>query len=264
MVFTFRRLSQLSVWLGLCLALGALLSGGCISRKRIAYFQNLPAGESKFYPKPAPYHLQPGDVVKVAYSGPDPTALVPFGSESSVGQGNTVSNLQMFLTGYSVSDSGTIYLPVLGSVPAGNKTLAELEELIQQRLNVYVRNATAKVRLVSFKVAVLGEVRVPGTYYVYNDVLTLPEALGYAGDMNENADRKNVRLIRRVQGVVQMRTLDLTDPKILGSEDFYLKPNDVVYAVPVAQKASRLNLPVTAIGLSGFTTVLVLFSLFRK
>jgi len=257
---SFLNQSWLLIW---ALPVFLATNSGCISSKRLAYFQNLPTAEVRFTPQKTAYHLQPGDVLKISYTGPDPASILPFSSElvnTSTNMGNPSQN---FLTGYSVSDSGTIFLPVLGSILVGNKTLDQVEQLVQTRLGTFVRNATTKVRLVSFKITVLGEVRSPGTIYIYNDVLTLPEALGYAGDMNENADRKSVRILRREQGIVVVRTVDITDQALLGSKDFYLQPNDVVYAVPVRQKATRLNLPVAAIGLSGLTTVLVLLTLLR-
>jgi len=171
-----------------------------------------------------------------------------------------MSNLQVFLAGYSVSDSGTVYLPVLGNFSVVNRTIDEAENMIQQRLNTMVRGAVARVRLVSFKVSVLGEVRTPGTYYIYNELLTLPEALGYAGDLTDAADRRQVRIVRRRQNKVFITTLDLTDRRLLGSPNFYLEPNDVVYVVPLAQKADRLNLPALSIGLSALSTVLIILN----
>ena len=233
----------------------------CVSRKKLSYFQNLPNKDVTFTPPLTPYRLQTGDVLKVAYTGPDPAALAPFGSEASTTTSPSVSNLQVYLMGYSVSDSGSIFLPGLGKIMAGNHTLEEVEKEIQVKLNTLVRNATAKVRLVSFKISILGEVRTPGTYYIYHERLTIPEALGYASDMTDNADRHELKLIRRKQGVVTITSIDMTDPAILGSPTFYLQPNDVLYAVPIAQKADRLNLPVVAVGISGFTAFLVLLSL---
>ena len=238
-----------------------LAAGGCIPRKRLAYFQSV-RGDTAFNPVRAVYQLQPGDVLSIKYSGPDPLALTPFGVENSPIQGIGLSNVQAFITGYSISDSGTVYLPQLGNIPATGRTIHQVEALVQERLNTFVRGAVAKVRLVSFKVSVLGEVRTPGTYYIYNEMLTLPEALGYAGDMTDAADRRYLRLVRRRQGgEVTITTIDITDRRLLGSPNFYLQPNDVLYAQPLPQKADRLNLPALSVALSALTTVLVIINI---
>jgi polysaccharide biosynthesis/export protein len=245
----------------LMLGLAGIAGTGCVSRKKLSYLQNLPKGEAVFTPPKISYLLQAGDVLKVAYSGIDPIALAPFGSDAMSTANVGLSNQQSFLTGYSVSDSGIVSLPILGNIAAGNRTVPDVETEIQARLNKLVRNATAKVHLVTFKITILGEVRTPGNFYVYNDLLTLPEALGFASDMTDNADRTRLRLIRRRQGVITITTIDMTDPAILASPNFYLQPNDVLYAVPIAQKADRLNLPIVAIGLSSVTEVFVLINL---
>ncbi|MEJ1929602.1 polysaccharide biosynthesis/export family protein [Nostoc sp. NIES-2111] len=226
----------------------------------MAYFQPTYGQDTSFSPPRLPYRLQAGDVLSVKYSGPDPIALAPFGAESNATPSAAMSNLQVFLAGYSVSDSGTVYLPVLGNFSVVNRTIDDAENMIQQRLNTMVRGAVARVRLVSFKVSVLGEVRTPGTYYIYNELLTLPEALGYAGDLTDAADRRQVRIVRRRQNKVYITTLDLTDRRLLGSPNFYLEPNDVVYVVPLSQKADRLNLPALSIGLSALSTVLIILN----
>jgi polysaccharide export outer membrane protein len=205
-----------------------------------------------------------GDIIKVSYSGPDPAALAPFGTETTAGQSSTANNFSAYLSGYSVSDSGTVFLPILGTFKVADKPLNEVEALIQTKLDTYVRNAAVKIRLVSFKISVLGEVRLPGTYYIYNEMLTIPEALGYAGDMTDNADRTQIRLIRRKQGVVTINTIDMTSSDVLGSKNFYLQPNDVLYAVPINQKADRLNLPTLSVGISSITAMLVIYNILRK
>ncbi len=243
--------------------LGCLSLGGCIPRARLAYFQPN-TGTATYNPPRPPYKLQAGDVLSVRYSGTDPAALAPFGADAMGQAGaNAINALQTFMAGYSVSDSGTIFLPVLGSFRAADATAEEVEARIQSRLNTLVRGAVVKVRLVSFKITVLGEVRNPGTYYNYNEVLTLPEALGLAGDMTDAADRRAVRLVRRRGQQVITHTLDLTDTQVLSGPYFYLQPNDVVYAVPLRQKADRLNLPALSIGLSALSTVLLVITLVR-
>lgn len=248
--------------LGLALlALGA----SCIPRKRLAYLQASASADSVFNPVRKRYVLQPGDVLSIRYSGPDPAALQPFGAEGAQTQGTSTSSpAQVYLSGYSITDSGQIELPVLGRFNVGNRPVADAEALVQTALDRYVKGARAKVRLASFKVSVLGEVRSPGLYYVYNERLTLLEGLGYAGDLTDAANRRHLRLLRTVQGRITITTLDLTSRTLLASPYFFLQPNDVLYAEPLPSKADRLNLPAISIGVSGVTAIIVLINLLTR
>jgi len=141
------------------------------------------------------------------------------------------------------------------------RPVVDVERDIQTALDLYLKGALVKVRLLSYKVTILGEVRSPGTFYIYNDRLTLPEALGYAGDLTDLADRAHLRLIRRVGNQVAVYKLDLTDRRLLGSPFFYLQPNDAIYVEPIRSKADRLNLPAVSILISALTAVVVVIGI---
>lgn len=235
---------------------------GCIPRKKLAYFQQA-AGQrdSTFSPTRTDYPLQPGDLLSLRFTGPDPVAIQPFGQENITSANAQVTNIALFVQGYSVSDSGLVDVPVIGRIKVAGLSVEQAERVVQTKLDAFVRSAVVKARLVSFKVSVLGEVRTPGTLYVYNERLTLLEALGYAGDLTDLGNREHIRLIRNRSGKVTLYTLNLTDRRLLGSPYFYLQPNDVIYAEPIANKADRLNLPALSILLSAITSLLVLVSI---
>ena len=240
-----------------------LAGGGCIPRKKLAYFQ-APSErrvDSTFSPTRTDYPLQPGDLLSLRFTGPDPVAIQPFGQENITSANAQVTNIALYVQGYSVSDSGMVDVPVIGRMKVGGLTVEQAERVVQTKLNAFVRGAVVKARLVSFKVSVLGEVRTPGTLYIYNERLTLLEALGYAGDLTDLGNREKVMLIRNRSGKVSLYTLNLTDRRLLGSPYFYLQPNDVIYVEPIANKADRLNLPALSILLSAITSLLVLVSI---
>ena len=225
------------------------------------YFQGSDRSDTTYYPLRQPYPLQPGDLLSIKFSGPDPVALAPFGTDNTAQSNAQASNTQLFVQGYSISDSGFVQVPVLGKIQAGGRTVAQVDQEVQQMLNQFVKNAVSKVRMVSFKISVLGEVRNPNTLYVYNDKLTILEALGYAGDLTDAANRQRIKLIRSRFGKVNVYTIDITSKRLLGSDLFYLQPNDVLYVEPIGAKTDRLNLPTLSILLSAATTVLVLVSI---
>ena len=72
------------------------------------------------------------------------------------------------------------------------------------------------VRLLNGKFTVLGEVTNAGTYTFLDKNLTLLQALGYAGDLTIEGKRKNITLIRELNGIRYARKLDLTSKDIFG------------------------------------------------
>lgn len=185
------------------------------------------------------------------------------------GQSNNVQmqlNLpQLFITGYTVDEKGNIQFPLLGDIMVRGKTIAEITSLLTEKIDKYVNNASVKVKLVSFKVTVLGEVKTPGVHFIYNDRANILEVLGFAGDLTDLGNRHRVKLIRTLENKqIQVINLDLTDRALIESKHFYLVPNDVIYVEPMKAKNFRLNLPTINLIVSSITTLLVIINLVAK
>jgi polysaccharide export outer membrane protein len=130
---------------------------------------------------------------------------------------------------------------------------------VQSEIDKYLLNATILVKLTSFKISVLGDVKNPGTNYVYNTQSTIFEALSAAGDLNLSGRRKNVKLIRQIGEESIVVSLDLTDLSIIESPYYFLHPNDVIYVETSKPNMVRNNLGLFSVILSAVsTTVLIL------
>jgi polysaccharide export outer membrane protein len=106
-----------------------------------------------------------------------------------------------------------------------------LAKEIQKALSPYVNNSTVNVRVLNFRVSVLGEVNNPGTFTVLEERVSLPQVLGLAGDLTINGDR-NILLIRNENGKNSHHDIDLTSAKFMQSPFYFLKQNDIVYVRP--------------------------------
>ncbi|MCG8390204.1 MAG: polysaccharide biosynthesis/export family protein, partial [Cytophagales bacterium] len=137
---------------------------------------------------------------------------------------------------------GTIDLPEAGKIEVAGLSVNQAQELVKNTLQPYLSNASILLKLVSFKITVLGEVNNPGYYFIYNDQATLLEGLGLAGDLTDFGNRENITIIRQVDEGSEAILVNLKDPKVLASEYYYLKPNDVVYVQPLKAKNTRNNL----------------------
>lgn len=160
----------------------------------------------------------------------------------------------LYLSGYSVDADGNINLPNVGKLKVAGLTTTQAQQLIQRSLNEYLTGATVVVKLISFKISVLGDVQKPGYYYVYNEQASLLEGLALAGDLNYTASRQNVKLIRQTPNGSEVILLDLRDPGLVQSPYYYLLPNDVLYVEPRTSFVKRDNLVVVTTILSVLST----------
>lgn len=175
------------------------------------------------------------DLLSILITAEDPEAAkefnLPVGTVSS-NQGYTMGNPAS--NGYLVNARGEISLPVLGSFSVAGKDRMQLEEEIKAKLEGLLKNPTVQIQILNFKITVLGDVKVPGTFKIPNERITLLEAIGLAGDLRMTGVRQNVLVIRDSSGVKQEYRVDLTSNEVFSSPVYYLQQNDVVYVQPNA------------------------------
>ena len=210
-------------------AIGFLSS--CASKKDIILFGDIQesAQNNVLYSLPK---IQVNDILDIKISTLNPETALPYNAVSSL---TAVPSIELLkLQGHLVSAEGKIILPVLGAIVAKEKTTAVLEQEIVALLenNGHLKNPTVTVRILNAKVTVLGEVKVPGTYNYTEQTISLPQALGYAGDITIEANRKQVWLIREEDGVRKYHKIDLTKSDWFTSPYYNIKQNDVVYVSP--------------------------------
>ncbi|MCH8317258.1 MAG: polysaccharide export protein [Bacteroidetes bacterium] len=242
-----------------------ILFSACTSNKKLFYLQNkshrIKPGELIAHKKYL-YKIQPNDILSVKILGLDLNTTSFFNIESNTAF-NQYNPAALYLNGYSVNDSGYIYLPIIGPLKVKDLNIEEAASLVQSKIDEHLSKATVIVKLVSFKLTVLGEVKKPGMYNIYNDRVTILEALGLAGDITDFGNRTNVMLIRQTARGTMLFNIDLTDSELIGSELYFLNPGDVIYVEPLRTKQARLSVPTASLILSGITTLVLILNLFR-
>ena len=146
-----------------------------------------------------------------------------------------------FTEGYQVSSTGTIDMPVIGSIRVSGFTKDQLQILLAKRLSDYVKNPSVLVRFLQFSVNVLGEVRSPGTQKFSVDRVTIIDAIGSAGDLTDFGRREDVTVIREENGKRIFHRIDLRRKDIFESPVYVLQPNDIVYVNANKKKLKALN-----------------------
>jgi polysaccharide export outer membrane protein len=173
----------------------------------------------------------------------DPTVVTPFNPPawSYASQGETTITNALQLHTYLVDTEGNIMFPVLGKVKAAGLSTPELTARLQEGVSRYVKDALVHVQIVNYKVTLLGEIARPGALTVRNERITILEAIGQMGDLTINANRKNILVIRDVNGRKEHGRVDMTDPAIFASPYYYLRQNDFIYIEPNKPKQRNYN-----------------------
>ena len=136
------------------------------------------------------------------------------------------------IDGYLVDSEGFIDMPIIGSIKASGLTCTKFGELLKINLKEYVLNPTVGVKILNFRVSILGEVKQPGTFNVINQNITLTELISSAGGFTNSADPSKILIIRDANNEIETRYVDLTSYEFINSEYYYLKQNDEVYVRP--------------------------------
>lgn len=224
----------------------ALLFASCNNYKNVAYFQN---SQSLSADAPAVElynaHIMPKDLITITVNTTDPEASMPFNltvqSREAGMLAQSRSTTQAALQQYLVNNNGNIEFPVIGTLHVAGLTINETESMVREKLAPYLKEVPiVTVRLVSFKVSVLGEVTRPGQFSVNTEKINVLEALALAGDLTIWGQRENVKLIREdSKGSRQIHELNLNDANVIYSPYYQLEQNDIIYVTPNKTKAKN-------------------------
>ncbi len=238
----------------------------CTSRKKMVYFQTEDAIKNDVNANYTPT-IKTDDFLSINVMGLDPETVKPFNlpvTNSSSNQGGYATGMPS-VTGYVVDMDGMVEFPVIGKVKLGGLTRIQAIDILKEQLSKYINNPTVHIRILNYKITILGEVHNPGTFTIPNERITLLEGIGIAGDLNITAKRKNVLVIRTVDGKRTETRIDLTSKDLFASPVYYLQQNDVVYVEPNRAKmnssvvnASNVGIFISVISL--LTTITVLLS----
>jgi len=128
---------------------------------------------------------------------------------------------------------GKITLPLIDDIQAENLTLSDLQTKIEQKYKDFVEAPEVTVILFasnSRKYYIHGKVEKPGEYLLQKQ-MTFLQALTLAGGLQKWADRDNIQLIRKIEGIEQIFRIDY-DAIISGKDlkqNILIMPDDTLY-----------------------------------
>ncbi|MEP7109807.1 MAG: polysaccharide biosynthesis/export family protein [Ferruginibacter sp.] len=238
-----------------------ILFSSCASSKKVGYFIDL-KDTSRIYSQiieaTHELKLQPDDIIQIFINSVNPEATAVFnlgnttptvGGASHLAQAGSNDNINHTAVadptggykGYLVNKDGDIDFPVLGRLKVMGLTTSQLKEQLKTKLDKYLSEPIVNVRLLNYRITVLGEVARPASYTIPGEHVTIVEALGLAGDLTIYGKRENVLLIREENGQRKFIRLNLNSSNLFLSPYYYLKQNDALYIEPDKSKLNSLD-----------------------
>ncbi len=154
-----------------------------------------PAQETTLGANPAASTMLAEDEYRV--SSGDKLHIIVFGEDTLTGD-------------YVITSGGNLTFPLVGNLPASDKTVEQLQTVLSTKLaDGYVNNPRVSIQVVSFRpFYILGEVNRPGEYPVSTG-LTLQQAVASAGGYTYRANTRRIFLKRANE--VQEKLIDLRE-----------------------------------------------------
>jgi polysaccharide biosynthesis/export protein len=224
------------------LAVVTLLSTtGCVEYKQLRNFTEGGDIESTLdsLHRFAALRIQPDDLLSVRIKALDPLASMPYNIDPEVQTSQVTGGRP--LIGYLVDSEGNIDLVGLGTLHVGGMTVQALKDTLTQRLRPYLDNPVVNIRLLNFRISILGEVKAPGTFIFSNERISILDALGQCGDITPYGDRTRILVIREQNGRREKGYLNLQSRDIFASPFFYLRQNDLIYVEPLPEITASLR-----------------------
>jgi polysaccharide biosynthesis/export protein len=244
-----------------------LITIGCTRYKDITYLRNagIPQTDTLYKSISTVYKVQPSDILYIKVNSLDESINSIFNPNiPSSGTSSSTGTSNYYITGYPIDIDGNITLPIMGKISVTGYTTEEIQALIQKQAEKFIMDARIDVRLVSFKISVLGEVKNPGQYTIFNDKANIFEALAMASDLTYFGNRHKILLLRSGTKGTETYRIDLTDKNTLSSAFFYLQPHDIIYVEPMKSTSIRLSASEYSVLLTTITATLSLVFLIYK
>lgn len=169
------------------------------------------------------------------FVAPDAAKPAPPGMDYRLAPGDTISiivfRVEDLSRDYEIDPSGSIAVPLIGSVPVAGMTTPEIQQVVRDRLSErYLRNPDVTVTVknaASRVVTVDGSVRGPGAFPT-NNGMTLVKAVALARGTDEFSNPRRVAVFRTVKGQRMAAAFDLTAIRRGEAPDPEIYPGDVV------------------------------------
>jgi polysaccharide export outer membrane protein len=218
----------------------------CIPNEKIIYSQNKDGDpalglDTLIIPPRKEYYLQPRDILSINFFSNVDEAIEPFRQTTSdiianTGvqqgqQGQQGANLgQTFI----IDNNGMLLINTLQPIMAIGYTTFELKEILEKEIREVkgVKDISLNVSLAGIRFTTMGEMGT-GEQIISGSQTNILQAIAAAGDLNINADRQRINIIRSYEGGLKWHEVDITRRDLVLTDFWFIKPGDIIYAPPL-------------------------------
>ena len=152
-------------------------------------------------------------------------------AQSSSGQGG---NSNFYFNGLKVDSNGDINIMGIGFIKAEGRTIEEITQEIQTKVNENFVEGKSEVRLNTDGITyyILGDVEtteLSGEKKAHKNTLTITEALAMNGGLNRTVDRTNVVIHRKLPEGIKIAKIDLTREDVMNSPYYWVQNGDEIF-----------------------------------
>lgn len=191
---------------------------------------------------------------------------------SAGGQGGVGGNAQIYFNGLKVDSKGDVNIFGIGYVKAEGRTLEEITEEIQLKVNENFQEGKSEVRLniAGITYYILGDIEtigITGEKVAHKNTLTLTEAISINGGLNRTVDRKNIVIHRKLPEGIKVAQIDLTREDVMNSPYYYVQNGDEIFLTTNRRSLNGFGKdPIQTLisGVSVLTTALSIYLLIKN
>ena len=246
------------------LALAGFLLSSCVTARKVNYMQK----PDKYIPSYTDtlsfedYELRIGDRLYIYVYSLDENVSKMYnagGNGSNVRQqmngGSSSGSYDLYT--YLVDDNGEIDFPTIGRIPVRGLTTRQVKGKLEEELGKLLKEipgystVSVEVNIVNRSFSVIGAQS--GRYSITKEKMTIFEALAMIGDLAEFNSRKEIKIIREIEGVTTIKTFDARSEDLVNSEFYYIEPNDIIYIRKIPGYSFGINSASTALGVCATT-----------
>jgi polysaccharide biosynthesis/export protein len=242
-------MSNIIRWLAF---LGLVFLSSCVSNRKVTLLQKndvnavgLPTDKVvRTYPIDTfVYKIQSNDIVSVRFESLTPKEFDFFNSAAAqqaalAGGAVIAGGVQLF--GELVDEHGEIPIPLIGKFKIAGLTVFQAQNALHEiALSYGIKSPIVRVRLINYRITLLGEVNREGTTLLTTNRVSIMEAIGLAGGLGELADRSKIKLIRQNGNQTEVIYLNLLEEEFFKSPYYYTYQNDILIVPALHQRAYR-------------------------
>ncbi|MDY0933234.1 polysaccharide biosynthesis/export family protein [Chryseobacterium sp. CFBP8996] len=261
----------------------------CITTKDVKYMQpseSLVINEEGLIPYNTPvYRVTKNDMLTLnIVTTPKGDAAQFYSSlNASAGGNNNISfsgsggngsggNAMIYFNGLKVDSKGDILVFGIGYVKAEGRTIEDITQELQLKVNENFQDGKSEVRLNTDGITyyVLGDIEttgITGEKKAHKNTLTLTEAIAINGGLNRTIDRKNIVVYRKLPEGIKKAKIDLTREDVMNSPYFYVQNGDEIFLTTQRRALNGFGKdPIQTLisGVSVITTALSIYLLIKN